>query len=142
MKPFLKQERGSFTFEATLVFPAFLMFVLAGVFFCIVIFQMGTAHYTAQKAASQVAYTWNNSQKDLETGEFEKHLYPGLGDSAGDGLYWRIFDNGILGMFGLDGVFSPNDDGAYYKKLTKAELEYNNSLTVDVDYNNYIIYSE
>ena len=141
MKPFLKGERGSFTFEATLVFPAFLIFVLAGVFFCIVIFQMGTAHYTAQKVASQVAYTWNNSHKDLETGEFEKHLYPGL-DSEGDGLYWRIFDNGVLGMFGLEGVFSPAEDGALMTKLRRAELNYSNALTVDVDYNNYIIYSE
>lgn len=144
MKPFLKEERGSFTFEATLVFPGFLLFVLAGVFFCIVVFQMGTAHYVAQKAASHVAYSWNNSKKDLETGEFDKQFYPGLANEGEDGLYWRIFDNGILDIFGLDEAFNVGGDNQSLKvrKQRQAMSEFSNPLTVEVDYNNYIIYSE
>ncbi|TFJ91202.1 TadE family protein [Lentibacillus salicampi] len=142
MKPFLKEDRGSFTFEATLVFPAFLIFVLAGVFFCIVIFQMGTAHYVAQKAASEVAYTWNNSHKDLETGEFDKQYYTGLGNDGDDGLYWRIFDNGVLQTFGLEGVFNARNEGVKFEKIRNARYKYNNPLEVNVEYNNSIIYSE
>ncbi|GAA0427905.1 hypothetical protein GCM10008934_17040 [Virgibacillus salarius] len=53
-------------------------------FFCIVIFQIGIANYVAQKATAQVAYTWNDSNKDLTTGEFGEKQYTGL---DGDGLY-------------------------------------------------------
>ncbi|MFA1819792.1 TadE/TadG family type IV pilus assembly protein [Virgibacillus oceani] len=141
MKPFLKEERGSFTFEATLVFPGFLLFVLAGVFFCIVVFQMGTAHYVAQNAASHVAYSWNNSNKDLETGEFDNQSYTGL--EGGDGLYWRIFDNNILGMFGLEGVFAPEEGGGLVtEKKMLAQNKFSNPIDVTVEYSNYIIYGE
>ncbi|MBM7597873.1 hypothetical protein JOC34_000230 [Virgibacillus halotolerans] len=141
MKSFIKDNRGSFTFEATLVLPAVFLFTLMGVFLCIIIFQMGTAHYVAEKAASQVAYSWNNSNKDLETGEFDKQFYPGLEDDGADGLYWRLFDNDILQIFGLGGLFS-SDDGPLNKKITKAGVKYNSPLKVEIDYKNNLIYSE
>lgn len=142
MKAFLKDDRGSFTFEATLVFPAFLMFILACIFFCIMIFHMAIAHYTAQKAASQTAYTWNNSKKDLETGEFSKEQYPGLDDKS-DGLYWRVFDNGILDIFGLESeLFSSQFSSLKDDKIAKAEKFYKQPLNVEVNYKNHLIYSE
>ena len=141
MKSFIKDTRGSFTFEATLVFPAVFLFTLMGVFLCIIIFQMGTAHYVAEKAASQVAYTWNNSNKDLETGEFDKQFYTGLENDGADGLYWRLFDNDILQIFGLGGLFT-SENGPYAKKMDSAITKYNNSMSVEIDQKNNLIYSE
>lgn len=138
MKPFIKDERGIFTVEATLVFPALLLFILAGVFFCIVIFQMGTANYMAQKASSNVAYTWNNSFKDLTTGEFGETRYTGL---DGDPLYWRITDDGVLEMFGLEGLFRSSGT-IKTNKLRAGMSEFSGAIEVDLDYNNNIVYSE
>lgn len=141
MKSFLKDDRGSFTIEASFVFPSLLIFTLLGVFFCIIIFQLGTANYVAQKAAAQTAYTWNNSHKDLVTGEFGKEYYSGL-DTGGDGLYWRLTDNNILSIFGIGGSFSGEGESLTGKKTGKAEDKYNGSITVDVSYKNKLIYSE
>jgi hypothetical protein len=138
MKSFLKEERGSFTIEATLVFPAFLFLVLTGVFLCIIVFQWGTANYMAQKASSQVAYTWNNSHKDLDTGEFGSTNYTGL--EHGDPLYWRVTDNGLLGVFGLDGLFRFDDLAE--DKLRLARINYSGSMDVRLTYENWIVYSE
>lgn len=134
----MKEERGSFTIEATLVFPALLLFTLVCVFFCIIIFQLGTANYIAQKAAAQTAFTWNNSQKDQITGEFDKSTYPGLSNST-DGLYWRVTDDGIMGIFGLDNIFE-SQGGPKQTKISRAENAY--PYNVKVEYRNIIIYSE
>ncbi|PAV28968.1 hypothetical protein CIL05_13385 [Virgibacillus profundi] len=138
MKPFMKGERGSFTIESTLVFPALLLFTLAGVFFCIVIFQMGTANYVAQKASSQVAYTWNNSYKDLTTGEFGETRYTGV---DGDPLYWRITDDGVLEMFGIEGLFQTRAN-LKQNKLRTGATSYSGAIDVELEYKNYIVYSE
>ncbi|MBP1968642.1 hypothetical protein J2Z83_000734 [Virgibacillus natechei] len=78
----------------------------------------------------------------METGEFDKQYYTGLGEGGEAGLYWRIFDNGVLGMFGLEGVFKAEDQRLTERKVNKARLKYNNPLEVNVKYNNSIIYSE
>lgn len=137
MKSFIKDNKGSFTIEATLVFPFFLIFVLMLVFVCIIIFQFGTAHYVAQKAASQVAYTWNNSHKDLTTGELSKANYHGF--NKGDGLYWRITDDGVLQIFGLNGF---PGSSVMSNKIEKGESKYNGSIKVELEYHNSIIHSE
>lgn len=136
MKSFLKEDRGSFTLESTLVFPALLMFTLVGVFFCIIIFQMGTASYMAHKVSDELAYTWNSSKKDIKTGDIAVQEYTGLSD--GDGLYWRITDNDIFGFFNLSGFTQEDISG---DKKRKADI-YNGAITLDVNYNNILIYSE
>ena len=139
MKSFFKDERGSFTMEATLVFPSVLIFTIIGVFFCIIVFQMGTANYVAQKAASELAFIWNNSQKDITTGEFNEDHYSGLG-KGGDNLYWRLSDNNILSIFGLNSFPS---EGPVADKIQKVKNKYNGSIRVkDVQYNNNLIHSE
>lgn len=139
MNSFKTDDRGSFTIEATLVMPAVMLFTLIGVFFCIVIFQIGTVNYIAQKAASEAAYTWNNSHKDLTTGEFAKKYYSGI-NKGGDGLYWRILDNGILGVFGIEGF---SGESLKEEKLDKVVNKYGGAITIDsATYDNNIIYSE
>lgn len=139
MKSFLKDDRGSFTIESSFVFPSLLIFTLLGVFFCIVVFQIGTANYVAQKAAAQTAFVWNNSHKDIVTGEFGKQYYSGL-DTGGDGLYWRLTDNNILSIFGIAGSFSGQGKNLTDIKTGKAKDK--GAITVEVSYNNKLIYSE
>lgn len=141
MKSFLKDDRGSFTIEASFVFPSLLIFTLLGVFFCIVVFQIGTANYVAQKAAAQTAFVWNNSHKDIVTGEFGKQYYSGL-DTGGDGLYWRLTDNNILSIFNIAGSFSIAGDKKDLTDIKTGKAKDKGAITVEVSYNNKLIYSE
>ncbi|WP_066187929.1 MULTISPECIES: TadE family protein [Gracilibacillus] len=136
MRLFLKEDKGSFTIETTLVFPGLLMFTLVGVFFCIIIFQMGTAGYMAHKVSGELAYTWNSTNKDIKTGDITVQEYTGM--PSGDGLYWRITDNDILGFFNLSGF---TGDDVVNEKKRKADV-YQNAMSLKVDYNNNLIYSE
>lgn len=141
MRSFIKEDRGSFTIEASLVFPGFLLFTLICVFFCIIVFQIGTANFVAQKAASELAYVWNNSHKDLESGYFDKSQYTGL--SNGDGLYWRITDSGVLQIFGLNGF--PGSKSLAGVKKEKVASKYSGSIKVginDIQYNSILVNSE
>lgn len=127
MGKFVKDDRGSVTIESSLVFPALLIFTLIGVFFCIIVFQMGAASYSAHLAATNVAYVWNNSTKDIETGEFDKSSYPGLPENDTDGLYWRIAEFNFLSFFNLDGFQS---GGNVNKKLKKASFYSNGIVSI------------
>ncbi|GAA0427898.1 hypothetical protein GCM10008934_17030 [Virgibacillus salarius] len=50
-------------------------------------------------------------------------------------------DNSVLDMFGLGGLFEP-DDSVKSKKIQNGISTYNGSIEVDIDYENYIVYSE
>ncbi|MBM0066638.1 TadE/TadG family type IV pilus assembly protein [Alkalicoccobacillus gibsonii] len=131
VKEFKEDESGSFTLEASLLFPAILIATMMLIFFSMIIFYKSVLQFEANRIADQVAYVWNNSSKDVETGEFVEYT-----TENGDGLYWRLTDNNFLQQFGLSGS---DDSGLANKKkrehlakeipgLTEATVSYNNSL--------------
>ncbi|RDW21717.1 TadE/TadG family type IV pilus assembly protein [Oceanobacillus chungangensis] len=93
-----RDEEGAFTIEATMLFPIILIIVLLFVFFTLVIYEKVTIHYEANAIASAMAYSWNNSSADVDTGEFPMTEYTTMN---GDGLYWRLTGNNFLNKFGL-----------------------------------------
>lgn len=100
---FLKKLRmnqdGSFTIEASLLFPMILIMTLTLVFFCLIVFEKVVLHQRAQIIANRSAYVWNNSSKDISTGTFTKYTSdPG----STDGLYWRLSGNQIFSKFHLN----------------------------------------
>lgn len=99
LKKLKKNESGSFTLEASLLFPILLILTISLIFFSLVIYEKVELHQRAQLMADRMAYSWGNSGKDPATGSFDK--YTSDADSN-DGLYWRLFGNNILSKFGLD----------------------------------------
>ncbi|WP_141554354.1 TadE/TadG family type IV pilus assembly protein [Virgibacillus ndiopensis] len=97
-KKIRKKEDGNFTIEATVIFPIILMLTISLVFFSLVIYQKAVLHYSANTLAERLAFVWDNSDKDIDTGYFDKYTT----FSGGDGLYWRLFGNSFLSKFGLD----------------------------------------
>lgn len=55
-------------------------------------------------------------KKDIKTGDIAVQEYTGLPD--GDGLYWRITDNDILGFFNLSGFTQDDIVGDKKEKQT------------------------
>ncbi|WP_202078139.1 TadE/TadG family type IV pilus assembly protein [Caldalkalibacillus salinus] len=91
---FFKDTRGSFTLEASLIFPIIFVLIIMFLFVSILIYQKVTLHYVASLAADRTAYTWDNSFKQPFEGEFNI--------SERDDLYWRLTDDRLLSsMFGL-----------------------------------------
>lgn len=125
-----KNEEGSFTIEASLIFPILMMLVICFIFFSLVIYEKATLHYKANSIASDLAYTWNNSSMDVETGAFGVEE---LSTQAnGDGLYWRLTGNNVLSKFGLEGSA---DNSLVTKKIDRindynGEISFNNGFLI------------
>lgn len=90
-------EEGAFTIEASILFPILLIITMLLIFFSLVIYQKALLHQRASVIASQVAYVWDNSKKDIKTGEFGIKEY--TTSAGGDGLYWRLTDDMFLSQF-------------------------------------------
>lgn len=119
MKKFLKENKGSMSLEATLVFPFVMVFVLFTVFLCILVFQMGTTKYVAYQASNIVAYNYMSSQKEPNGAMTKDEL---TGNDNGDGLYWRFSEGAtdLLESMGISGFQSggSGDKGAvFFTKL-------------------------
>lgn len=97
MKKLKSNEKGSFTIEASLVFPIIFFIVLGVLYLSIYIYENVQLYSYANKAANRISYVWTNSHMDIATGELDS---PG----ASDGLYWRLTDDQLLGqLVGLGG---------------------------------------
>lgn len=98
---FLKRDEGSFTIEASMIFPMLLIITMSFIFFSLVIYYKSVLQFDANRIADQVAYSWNNSSKNVKTGEFNTYT-----TSLEDGLYWRLTGNNFLQQFGLPSIGS------------------------------------
>ncbi|RCX20428.1 TadE-like protein [Fontibacillus phaseoli] len=98
----LRNREGSFTLEASLVFPVIFTTILILLFFCLFIYQRMLLGQAAAVAAERSAYVWDNSKRESRTGAFAESQY--------DSLYWRFTDDGMLkSIFGISRQV-PSDD--------------------------------
>lgn len=88
MQRYLRDARGSFTLEASLVLPVIFYAILVLLFFCLYLYQNALLGQAAFVAAERSAYNWDNSYRDDLTGAFEEGQF--------DSLYWRLKDDGML----------------------------------------------
>lgn len=86
-----KNEKGSFTIEASLVFPIILLLTVAFILISVFIYERVFLYYIAVTTAERTTYSWNNSNKNPVTGEFPLGSY--------DDLYWRLTDDQLFGLF-------------------------------------------
>ncbi|MBO7747752.1 pilus assembly protein [Paenibacillus sp. MWE-103] len=84
----LKREEGSFAVEASLVFPALFVALIALLMLSMYVYQTVAAYHGASLAAERTAFRWDNSARDPVSGIGPTGSY--------DGLYWRMTDNGAL----------------------------------------------
>jgi len=118
-----KENEGSFTLEASIIFPILLIIVLLFVFFSLVIYEKVTLQYKANQIASRMAQTWGSSTMDIATGEMDESDYVTKND---DGLYWRITNNNFFGQFGI----AVEDSGAVSRKKNRVG-EYAGNVTFE-----------
>lgn len=118
MLKFNKEDKGSFTLETTLVFPTIFIVTIALIFMSIVIYEKVVVYQKAYVVAERIAFTWDNSRKDIRNGSFDEHEYtskPGM-----DGLYWRTNQ---IGISFIQEVFGGGPTGVHGSKLERAQEE-------------------
>lgn len=93
MRGFYNNHRGSFTIEASLIFPVIFLITVAILFFSIFIYQKVTLHFLATETAEKIAFVWDNSYRDINTGEVET--------GQKDPLYWRTFNDNKVDLLDM-----------------------------------------
>jgi hypothetical protein len=92
----LAAQDGSFTLEASIVFPAILLLVIMLTASGMYMDQKASQYYDASAAARRASDVWDNSHRDPVTGQVEPGQY--------DPLYWRMTDDWVLErLFGWRG---------------------------------------
>ncbi|MGE7612218.1 TadE family protein [Paenibacillus sp. NPDC101420] len=96
----LKDDRGSFTIEASILLPMVMCITMLLLFFCLYSYQKSMLLQVASGATERAAYNWDNSHKEV-SGSYAAGEY--------DSLYWRIGDDALLaslfgGEAGSDGA--------------------------------------
>ncbi|WP_173190333.1 TadE/TadG family type IV pilus assembly protein [Paenibacillus alginolyticus] len=131
-------EDGSFTLEASLVFPLILFCTVTLLFVGMYAYQNVFVQQLARTTAERLAFTWNNSHKDLVTGNFNP--------SETDGLYWRLTRDGVSDLFGmLSGsgttevlIPSGSTSGHVESKLANSSALLPQGVTGTAKYANYL----
>ncbi|MCL7748013.1 TadE/TadG family type IV pilus assembly protein [Halalkalibacter alkaliphilus] len=86
---FKQDNKGSFTLEASLVFPIIFIITIALILFSLYFYDKVVLYQRAHVIAERLASTWDNSLKDFETGDFAPYEYTSMRGYNNDGLYWR-----------------------------------------------------
>lgn len=135
-----KKEEGSFTVEASLIFPVVLFILVLLLFFTMYMYQKTFLNQHAYAASERAAYSWDNSHKQAMTGEY------GVGEH--DNLYWRLTDDRMLGaLFGWAGadnqvsVSIPAGEGGNLseQKLAQAVQQMPSAMKGTIEYQNSLI---
>jgi hypothetical protein len=103
LKNLKSSDKGSFTIEASLVFPIILMLTIFMQFFSVYVYQKVILYNQASFIAQRAAHSWDNSYKDPVTGGFKD------GKVQYDGLYWRITSDNMFDFMGLITGESPGE---------------------------------
>lgn len=82
LKKLLRGENGSYTVEATLLFPIIFLMLISSLLLGLKIYIKAEMFAVSSEVALQTAYAWGDSNADLRTGHI-KH-------PKEDGLYWQV----------------------------------------------------
>ncbi|MWC30104.1 hypothetical protein [Paenibacillus sp. MMS18-CY102] len=94
IKFLIVNDSGSYTLEATVVFPVLFAILAALLLFMGYMYEKAVLYGAASVTAERTSFLWDNSKRDPVTGHAE--------DGAYDGLYWRLGEDHMLdSLFGL-----------------------------------------
>ncbi|CAG7645488.1 hypothetical protein PAESOLCIP111_04961 [Paenibacillus solanacearum] len=82
---------GQFTIEASLTMPLILVVTVSLLFVALFWYNQTSLLQAAALSAERAAYAWDNSGKDLQTGEVDA--------GSNDGLYWRLTNDNLSNLF-------------------------------------------
>jgi hypothetical protein len=90
MRAFIRDTKGSFTLEASLIMPILLLLTMMSVFMLLYFYEKSMIYGLASGTAERISYTWDNSSKESATGAYSAGQY--------DGLYWRLTNDNWMNL--------------------------------------------
>jgi hypothetical protein len=87
----LRSEKGSFTLEASVIFPMLLLSTIVLLFLGLIVYQQVFLQQKVQLLSERTAFAWGNSHADPTTGEYNPFVH--------DGLYWRVKSDRMFSLF-------------------------------------------
>ncbi|TVY10117.1 TadE/TadG family type IV pilus assembly protein [Paenibacillus cremeus] len=84
---FIRSSSGQFAVEAALTMPVIFIATISFIFFVLYGYYQSSLVHAAASASERTAFVWDNSKKDLMTGE--------VTEGANDGLYWRLTNDNV-----------------------------------------------
>lgn len=117
------QEQGMFTLETALIFPTIFVTTIILILLSLVIYNQVVVYQRAHIIAERIAFTWDNSAKDLKSGQFDTDHYTTMPD--GDGLYWR---SNAIGTSFIERISQSDNLGLNGKKENRAQSEASSML--------------
>lgn len=132
LKKWKQDDCGSFTLEATILFPIILMLIILFILFSLVIYEKVTLQYQANRIVSQLAHSWGSSTMDVQTGAMGINDYV---TKNGDGLYWRAKEFEIAGFRIDDGLVQSKIDriGEVNGNVNINKGFFNNEIEVELE---------
>ncbi|CAM3524207.1 TadE/TadG family type IV pilus assembly protein [Marinicrinis lubricantis] len=138
MRQWMKDDRGSFTLEASIVIPILILTVFALLALTETVYEKIGLEKALHQQVERSAYTWNNSSKQIETGAFDIE--------ANDGLYWRWTGNDIFAsLFGASDYSTltfPEDltgQDLVSMKLQRSVEGFRSDVTGTFEFQNYML---
>jgi hypothetical protein len=121
-----------------MIFPMILLCTVTLLFVGMYAYQKVVVQQIARTAAERIAFTWDNSHKDLVTGNYNP--------SETDGLYWRLTQDSVSDLFGMltgsgtSEVAIPSGiaSGHVERKLAKSSALLPQGVTGTARYSNYL----
>ncbi|WP_432663224.1 pilus assembly protein [Wukongibacter baidiensis] len=146
----LRNNSGSLTVEASLIFPIIILAIVTVVYICILLYQHAYLNSIANNVAERGAACWSNISKmnensdihRLETGELQRSE-----ELLDTDLYWRIFRTKekdkieILKRYALDKLKKNNILEGEISEISDNDIE-NNKDNIDIWLKDYIVYKE
>jgi hypothetical protein len=129
----LRNEEGSFTIEASLVYPIVFLCTISLLFFSLWSFEKANLQQMAALTADRVAYNWDNSNKDLVTGAYDIH--------QNDGLYYRVNNDSLsqTSSVYIPNTLSPATLTGPRRKLQNAVRQFPKGINGILTFNNRLI---
>jgi hypothetical protein len=133
IRKWLRNEEGSFTIEASLVYPIVFLCTVALLFFSLWSFEKAYLQQMAAITADRIAYNWGNSNKDLETGAYDIH--------QNDGLYYRVSNDGLgqMSSISIPNTLSTATLTGPKRKLQNAAIQFPKGINGILTFSNRLI---
>lgn len=99
LRRLVSAKEGQFTLEAAWTLPIIVLLTFSLLWLAVMMYRESGLYFNAGRLAERTAYVWDNSRKDMVTGAVRPE--------AGDGLYWRLADDGLSQWFNVANPMSP-----------------------------------
>ncbi len=132
----LKNNKGSMTVEASLIFPVIFLIVVGLIYITVFLYEQAYVKSLADRASERGAAIWKNPESDMQIGMVK------LEDFQENDPYWRLYDGNIAAKENSIEAYITNLLAEYSILKNKDSAGKVTGITVNAEVKNYIVYKK